>query len=209
MKTFILSCLLSLIYINTNSSTINKINIQTIIIKKDIILETIIHVETNNENIAGKTGDIGYLQITLIFLNDVNRILGYNKYKPIDRWNKSKAIEMSYIHQKHYNPSYDFKLACLLHHNATNQKEQLYYFNKCKKMAIKLITKECMTEHKNMIMNYLSNQKSVKHSIIEVKTELIDTNFKIFNSSTALIISLSPNVHNIPLNIGNLIKHLM
>lgn len=46
----------------------------------------------------------GRLQQRTIFVRDVNRILGYEKFKLEDRFNLEKAIQMFFIYQKYYNP---------------------------------------------------------------------------------------------------------
>jgi len=44
----------------------------------------------------------GLYQIRPIFLRDINRILGYEKYVFADRYDPSKAKEMAYIYMCHY-----------------------------------------------------------------------------------------------------------
>lgn len=188
MKTILTSCLLCF-YLNTNSATLNK---QVTLYNGDIILDTIIEVESNNRNIEGCTKDVGYLQITPIFVDDVNRLVGYHKFTYNDRWNKSKSIAMYYIYQKHYNPTYDFKLACMIHHRASKLNEQLTYFNKCKTMATKLILTKCINaQHKDGIMNCINSIRNIKHQIVEVRTEKNIKDISIMNSQNTILISLS------------------
>jgi len=195
-------------YVNINDAK-TKYVIQKHNYNIDLILTTIIEVESQNENVAGSTGDIGYLQETKIYVDDVNRILGYNKYKYIDRWNKYKSIEMYYIYQKHYNYNYDFKLACLLHHRSTDSLEQLRYFNKCKIIAMQVILTNASPEHRSMIMNYISDKKKPNHQIIKIETKQLKTDISYINSPNLLSISLSPTLVNIPDSIGKLLKYLI
>jgi hypothetical protein len=44
-------------------------------------------------------------------LREVNRLLGYNKYKLADRWNKQKSIQMFNVIKEHTTNPTDEKLA--------------------------------------------------------------------------------------------------
>ena len=54
----------------------------------------------------------GELQQYPIFVEDVNRIVGYKKYTLADRSDNKKAEEMFWIYQKYYNPEMDFEKMC-------------------------------------------------------------------------------------------------
>ena len=64
----------------------------------------------------------GILQIRPVMVREVNSILGHKKYKPKDAYNKTKALEMWYIIQKHHNPTYDLKRMCLVWNGVPNKK---------------------------------------------------------------------------------------
>jgi hypothetical protein len=181
----------------------------TNIINNDLILNAIILVESNNRNVKGQTGDIGILQITPIFVNDVNRILGYKKYKLQDRWNRIKSIEMYYIAQKYYNPIYDFQNACFIHHNATLYKEQIRYLNQCKIKLMQLIITNCSPEHRALMFDYISSRTNINHKSIEIRTRKQIKDITITASSNVLDITLSPTLVNIPKKVSDLIKHLL
>jgi len=79
-------------------------------------LKAIIYVESGtigseaynkNEPLAA-----GKLQQYPIFVKDVNRILGYEKYSLNDRLNDKKAEEMFWIYQNYYNPEMNFEKMC-------------------------------------------------------------------------------------------------
>ena len=78
-------------------------------------LALIEHESINNPNAVGKTDDVGILQITPIYVKDVNRILGYNKFKMADRFDIRKSLEMFDIKNDHYNPNRDIDKAIKLH----------------------------------------------------------------------------------------------
>lgn len=79
-------------------------------------LKAIVYVE------SGTTGSeaynknepqaVGKLQQYPIFVKDVNRILGYEKYSLDDRLNNKKAEEMFWIYQNYYNPEMNFEKMC-------------------------------------------------------------------------------------------------
>jgi soluble lytic murein transglycosylase-like protein len=77
------------------------------------LIDAIIYVESrgdiNAHNI--KEDAVGCLQIRPIMLREVNRLLGYNKYKLADRWNKKKSIEMFNVIKEHTKNPTNEKLA--------------------------------------------------------------------------------------------------
>ena len=77
-------------------------------IPKNNLIEAIMYVESRGDTNAynAKENAVGCLQIRPIMLREVNRLLGYNKYKLADRWNKVKSIEMfNVIKQNTTNPT--------------------------------------------------------------------------------------------------------
>ena len=73
------------------------------------VLQAIIYIESGNGGAGvynrNEPQAVGILQIWPIVVRDVNRIIGYEKYRPKDRLNNKKAKEMFWIYQKYYNPS--------------------------------------------------------------------------------------------------------
>jgi hypothetical protein len=75
-------------------------------------LQAIIYVETTegeNRYNPNEPEAVGLLQIWPIMIDDVNRILGYQKYQLSDRLSDKKSIEIFWIFQNHYNPSHNFE----------------------------------------------------------------------------------------------------
>ena len=82
-------------------------------IPKNNLIEAIIYVESRGDVNAynAKENAVGCLQIRPIMLREVNRLLGYNKYKLADRWNKVKSIEMFNVIKEHTTNPTNEKLA--------------------------------------------------------------------------------------------------
>lgn len=72
--------------------------------RTDDLLDAIALVESNNRaNAVGDGGSaVGAYQIRPIFLRDVNRILGWNKYELTDRWDPEKSRAMARVYLDHY-----------------------------------------------------------------------------------------------------------
>lgn len=67
---------------------------------------------------VGKNNDLGCLQITPIYVKEVNRILGEEKYSHEDAFNPEKALEMFSVVQDYHNPNHDIDAAIRLHNKA-------------------------------------------------------------------------------------------
>ncbi len=94
--------------------------------KWEILIESLIQVESRGNNYISSGNSLGCLQITPIYVREVNNILGYNKYSLDDRKSKSKSIEMFNIIQIQNNPTKNISKAIRLH----NPNAKQYYFNK-------------------------------------------------------------------------------
>ncbi len=82
----------------------------------DIFLQALVMVESEgNPNAVGKTNDVGILQITPIYVKEVNRILKEERYTLADRTNPDKSVEMFSVMQDYWNPDHDIELAIHLH----------------------------------------------------------------------------------------------
>jgi hypothetical protein len=68
------------------------------------LLDAIVTVESSGRTRAVGDGGqaAGAYQIRPIFLRDVNRILGWNKYKLADRWDPIRSRQMARIYLNHY-----------------------------------------------------------------------------------------------------------
>lgn len=90
--------------------------------KWDIFIQALIQVESEGkEDAVGTKNDVGILQITPIFVKDVNRILGEKRYTLSCRTDKRKSLEMFEILQNHYNPDKDIDKAIKLHNSKASQ----------------------------------------------------------------------------------------
>jgi len=88
----------------------------------DIFIQALIQVESEGkEDAVGTKNDVGILQITPIFVKDVNRILGEKRYTLSCRTDKRKSLEMFEILQNHYNPDKDIDKAIKLHNSKASQ----------------------------------------------------------------------------------------
>lgn len=68
-----------------------------------------------NSRAIGTKQDRGLFQITPIYIKEVNRLLGEEKYSPEDAFNPDKSLEMFEIYQRFKNPTKDIDLAIKLH----------------------------------------------------------------------------------------------
>lgn len=101
------------------------------------LILALIEVESNgNEKAIGKTNDVGVLQITPIYVADVNRILGFDKYCLNCRVNREKSIEMFEIYQKHYNPNKNIDKAIRLHNPRAGTVYRNKVLNEFKKIKL-------------------------------------------------------------------------
>jgi hypothetical protein len=91
------------------------------------LVYSIAKIESNqNSKAIGKHNDVGFLQLTPVYVKEVNRICGKRKYTLRDRYSIRKSIEMFNIYQSHYNPHHLIKKAIRLH----NPKASTKYMNK-------------------------------------------------------------------------------
>lgn len=91
-----------------------------------LTLALIIVESEGNPLAVGSANDVGVLQITPIYVEDVNRILGVEMYSLADRTDIEASIEMFNIYQAHYNQELDIEKAIKLH----NPRAGVEYLNK-------------------------------------------------------------------------------
>jgi hypothetical protein len=109
------------------------------------VLQAIIQVE------SGKQGSTAYnpaeplaagiLQEWPILVDDVNRIIGFNRYTYEDRLNDKLAIEMFWIYQTYYNPEMNMEKMCRIWCGGPDGYKQsgtLAYFEKVKQELTKI-----------------------------------------------------------------------
>lgn len=105
------------IFYKSSSVKANKIMLMKSLPSKwEVFVEALILVESNGDAHAiGKANDVGILQLTPVYVTEVNRILGKNKYNTSNRTNIYKSIEMFEILQNHYNSKRSIEKAIKLH----------------------------------------------------------------------------------------------
>lgn len=94
-----------------------KNTIETELGEWQIMIMAIAWVESNYNFIAKNehSSASGILQQVIRYVDDVNRITGYEKYSYEDRFNPEKAVEMFEIIQNHYNPDKNIRIAIRIH----------------------------------------------------------------------------------------------
>lgn len=87
-----------------------------------ILIEALIQIESEgNQYAVGKTNDLGILQITPIYVKQVNNILRGKYYFLEDRTDIDKSLEMFEIYQAHFNPDKDILKAIKIHNPGAGQ----------------------------------------------------------------------------------------
>ena len=95
---------------------------------------------------VGKDNDLGILQITPIFVDEVNRLVGKDIFTHQDALSPEKSLQMLAIYQEHKNPSRDTDKAIQLH----NPKGGYTYARKVKKNIARVKTYE---HYRNLVTN--------------------------------------------------------
>lgn len=99
----------------------------------------LILTESQMDSLAvGKDNDLGILQITPIFVDEVNRLVGENLFTHQDALSPEKSLQMLAIYQEHKNPTHDTDKAIQLH----NPKGGYAYARKVKKNIARVKTYE-------------------------------------------------------------------
>lgn len=98
----------------------NTVYVYSSLSERELLILSIMSVESNfNPEAEGKQGDTGILQIRQIYVDEVNRILGYDKYTLSDAHDVDKSLEMFDILQNHHNPDGDF-IKTIYYHNKSD-----------------------------------------------------------------------------------------
>ena len=107
----------------------------------------LILTESQMDSLAvGKSNDLGILQITPIFVDEVNRLVGKDQFTRQDALSPEKSLQMLAIYQEHKNPSHDTDKAIQLH----NPKGGYAYARKVKKNIARVKTYE---HYRNLVTN--------------------------------------------------------
>jgi len=111
----------------------------------DIFIQALIQVESEGkEDAVGTKNDVGILQITPIYVRDVNRILGEERYTLSCRTDKRKSLEMFKILQNHYNPDKDIGKAIKLHNPKAPQSYRTKIMEQIEMIKTNLSYNECV-----------------------------------------------------------------
>lgn len=107
----------------------------------------LILTESQMDSLAvGKANDLGILQITPIFVDEVNRLVGKDMFTHQDALSPEKSLQMLAIYQSYKNPSHDTDKAIQLH----NPKGGYAYARKVKKNIARVKTYE---HYRNLVTN--------------------------------------------------------
>lgn len=103
----------------------------------DKLLDAIAWVESKGNIVAFNAEEdaAGLFQIRPIYLRDVNRILGYDKYTLEDRYNPEKSREMVKVYLNHYAARKTLKAIARIHNGGPRGDEKqctLKYWEKVK-----------------------------------------------------------------------------
>ena len=111
----------------------------------------LILTESQMDSLAvGKDNDLGILQITPIFVDEVNRLVGKDLFTHQDALSPEKSLQMLAIYQEHKNPTHDTDKAIQLH----NPKGGYAYARKVKKNIARVKTYEY---YRNLVTNRTDN----------------------------------------------------
>lgn len=103
----------------------NKAVAESAEMKKDTLSDyqilqlALIYTESEGNPLAvGKNNDLGCLQITPVYVDEVRRITKDTSYCHTDAFNPEKALEMFSVVQDYHNPNHDIDAAIRLHNKA-------------------------------------------------------------------------------------------
>lgn len=112
----LLFLLTPILHSNADKKITKKVSVIEKLSNWEILIKSIIQVESRGDRLAiGKTNDVGILQITPVYVKEVNRIIGEEKFTLECRKSIEKSIEMFEIYQNYYNPKKDINKAIKLH----------------------------------------------------------------------------------------------
>ena len=87
---------------------------------RSLLILAMMSVESGfNPGAEGSSGDTGILQIRQIYVDEVNRILGYKEYNLLDAYDIDRSLEMFDILQSYHNPDGDF-IRTIYYHNKSD-----------------------------------------------------------------------------------------
>ena len=78
-----------------------------------------------NPDAIGKTKDYGIYQITPIYVEEINRLLGEKAYTHTQAFDMTKSVEMFNVFQSFKNPEKDIETAIYFHNKASWYKKKV------------------------------------------------------------------------------------
>lgn len=99
------------------ASQVDTVYVYPSLPERSLLVLAMMSVESGfNPGAEGTEGDTGILQIRQIYVDEVNRILGYKEYSLLDAYDVGRSLEMFDILQGRHNPDGDF-LRTIYYHN--------------------------------------------------------------------------------------------
>lgn len=125
---------------------INDTIVESPLTEWQIFIIALIEVECErNPNVKSSKNAIGPLQITPIYVEEVNRIYNTN-YKFEDAWDLNKSLEMFELTNDYYNPNRDIDKAIQIHNPGAGK----WYSDRIKqRMKMVRFSEEVRTELKD------------------------------------------------------------
>lgn len=94
--------------------------------ERALLLLAMMSVESGfNPMAVGPDGDTGVLQIRQIYVDEVNRILGYKEYNLLDAYDVDRSLDMFDILQGHHNPDGGFIRTIYCHNKSAAYKDRI------------------------------------------------------------------------------------
>lgn len=93
---------------------------------RSLLILSMMWVESNfSPDATGKHRDTGILQITPVYVDEVNRILGCERYSIEDAYDLGFSLDMFDILQGRYNPDNDFMSTIYYHNKSESYRDKV------------------------------------------------------------------------------------
>lgn len=93
---------------------------------RSLLILSMMWVESNfSPDATGKHSDTGILQITPVYVDEVNRILGCERYSIEDAYDLGFSLDMFDILQGRYNPDNDFMSTIYYHNKSESYRDKV------------------------------------------------------------------------------------
>jgi len=118
------------------NQVLSQIKANEEVLRRELIISTIIEIESENRHLIINNDMVGILQIRPIMVREVNDILGFEKFTLNDRFDSIKSIEMFKVFTNYHTPNWELNLVCRKWNGGENghlKLETINYYNKVKK----------------------------------------------------------------------------